>query len=64
MKFCENTESKMAAPADEPKEVKDFSFRSMRRVKIQTDSDKEEISKTPTQRLAVANSIGFLFAGK
>ena len=54
----------MAAPADEPKEVKDFSFRSMRRVKIQTDSDKEEKSKTPTQRLAVANSIGFLFAGK
>ena len=52
----------MASPADEPKEVKDFSFRSMRRVKIQTD--KEEISKTPTQRLAVANSIGFLFAGK
>ena len=55
----------MASNADDPKDVLDFKFRSIRNVKVRPEGEDEEpTSKTPTQKLAVANSLGLLFAGK
>ena len=55
----------MASNADDPKDVLDFKFRSIRNVKVRPEGEDEEpTSKTPTQKLAIANSLGLLFAGK
>ena len=54
----------MAKPADDPKDILDFKFRSMRKIRLQDESEAGELSKDPTQKLAVANSFGKLFAGK
>lgn len=53
----------MAAPAKDPKDVLDFKFRSMRRIKLE-DGANEADGKEPTQKLAVSNDYGLLFAGK
>ena len=54
----------MASAADDPKEMLDFKFRSMRRIKLNQNETEEVASKSNTQKLAVANSLGSLFAGK
>ena len=51
----------MAQPADDPKDVLDFKFRSLRKIKLHPDNGTEP--KNPTQKLAVANSLGLIFAG-
>ena len=51
----------MAQPADDPKDVLDFKFRAVRKIKLHSDNVPEP--KNPTQKLAVANSLGRLFAG-
>ena len=51
----------MAQPADDPKDVLDFKFRAVRKIKLHNDNVSEP--KNPTQKLAVANSLGRLFAG-
>jgi hypothetical protein len=57
----------MAQPADEPKDVLDFKFRSIRRIRFNEEITGAQCFKatpyTPTQRLAVANSLGRIFAG-
>ena len=54
----------MATPADEPKDVLDFKFRSIRKVRLHDETEIGEIPKEPTQKLAVANTLGRIFAGK
>ena len=54
----------MATPADEPKDVLDFKFRSIRKVRLHDETAIGEIPKEPTQKLAVANTLGRIFAGK
>ena len=54
----------MATPADEPKDVLDFKFRSIRKVRLHDETAIGEVPKEPTQKLAVANTLGRIFAGK
>ena len=54
----------MATPADEPKDVLDFKFRSIRKVRLHDETAIGDIPKEPTQKLAVANTLGRIFAGK
>lgn len=55
----------MAEPADEPKEVSDFKFKSLRKIRIHGEAESENFpKKCTTQKLAVANSLGIIFAGK
>lgn len=55
----------MAQPADEPKEVSDFKFRSLRKIHIFDEREADSgASNYPTQKLAVANSLGVVFVGK
>ena len=53
----------MATPADDPKDVLDFKFRSIRKIRLHDEASIGEIPKEPTQKLAVANTLGKIFAG-
>ena len=54
----------MATPADDPKDVLDFKFRSIRKIRLHDESAMGEIQKEPTQKLAISNTLGRIFAGK
>ena len=58
----------MATLAPDPKDVLDFKFRALRNIRLQDNQAGSECLKqlgaTPTQRLAVSNTLGFVFAGK
>ena len=51
-------------PADDPKEVLDFRFRSIRKVRLHDENAVGEIPRQPTQKVAVANTLGRIFVGK
>ena len=51
-------------PADDPKEVLDFKFRSIRKVRLHDENAVGEIPRQPTQKVAVANTLGRIFVGK
>ena len=53
----------MATPASDPKDVLDFKFRSLRKIRLHDEVVGENVKET-TQKLAVSNIYRRIFAGK
>ena len=50
-------------PGMEAKDVSDFHFRQMTRYQLQNDDATSNLPRSPSQRLAISNKMGKLFAG-